>query len=253
MSSEADSGVQTRLMDCNCRIGTFEKMEPPHFTDLDGLLAEMDYLGIAEALVMHSWASCWAPRLGNEKIDELLAGHDNLYPCYVGLPGATGELPPPGEFAAHVREQHGAVRLFPASQAWNFTHWGAGDLLEALDARAVPTLIDMQQTNWDQIADVVARYEQLPLIVLGTSYRIIRNIYPLFEQYDNLYLESNTFQTVWGIEDVCERFGAERLIFGTGLPEMEGGGALAQLTYNGLTDAQTALIAGDNLRNLLGI
>ncbi len=253
MSSEADAGVQVRPMDCNCRIGTFEKMEPPHFTDLDGLLAEMDYLGIQQALVMHSWASSWAPRLGNEKIDELLAGHEDLYPCYVGLPGATGELPPPAEFAAHIRERHGAVRLFPVNQQWDFTHWGAGDLLEALDAHAVPTLIDMQQTNWAQIADILPRYQQLPLIILGTSYRITRHIYPLFEKHDNLYLESNTFQTTWGIEDVCERFGAERLIFGTGLPEMEGGGALVQLAYNCLTDAETALIAGDNLRNLLGI
>jgi hypothetical protein len=253
MSSETHSGAQFRVMDCNCRIGTFEKVEPPYFTDLAGLLTEMDYLGIQQALVMHSWASSWAPRLGNEKIDELLAGHENLYPCYVGLPGATDELPPPAEFAAHVREQHGAVRLFPVNHQWDFTQWGAGDLLEALDARAVPVLIDMQQTNWNQIAEVLARYQQLPVIVLGTSYRITRHIYPLFAKHANLYLESNTFQITWGIEDVCERFGADRLIFGTGLPENEGGGALAQITYNGLTDADTARIAGDNLRSLLGI
>jgi len=240
-------------MDCNCRIGTFEHMEEPHFTDVDGLLAEMEFIGISQALVMHSWASHWSPRLGNAKLDELIGDRDNLYPCYVALPSATGELAPPAEFAAEVRARRGAVRLFPAEHQWDFTPWCAGELLDALAARSVPALIDMGQTNWNQIAAVLEQYRELPLIILGTSYRINRHIYPLFKKYENLYLEVNTHVMTWSLEDISERFGAERLIFGTGLPETEAGGALAQVRYNKLSDADKARIAGGNLRSLLGM
>ena len=123
----------------------------------------------------------------------------------------------------------------------------------ALDAEAVPALIDIGQTNWSQVAAVLERYTKLPLVIMATSYRINRHIYPLFEKYDNLYLESHTYQIPWGIEDVSKRFGADRLIFGTSLPEMEGGAAIGQVLYADLSDEDKAKIAGGNLRRLLSI
>ncbi len=253
MSSEAGGGRAIQFMDCNCRVGDFEAMEESHFTDLGGLLAEMEYLGIVQALVMHSWASRWSPRLGNAKLDELIADQANLYPCYVGLPGATEELAEPAEFAAHVRAQNGAVRLFPANHQWDFADWCADSLLAALEAAAVPALIEIGQTNWSQVAAVLERYNGLPLIIMETSYRINRHIYPLFEKYDNLYLETHTYQTPWGLEDVSKRFGADRLIFGTSLPDMEGGAAIGQVLYADLSEADKAKIAGGNLRHLLNL
>jgi predicted TIM-barrel fold metal-dependent hydrolase len=245
--------MQLQFMDCNCRIGAFEAKEEPHFTDLDGLLAEMTYLGVADALVMHSWASRWSPREGNRKLEELISGRENLRPCYVALPAATGELAEPTEFAAQVRGRKGAVRLCPRDHQWDFTPWCAGSLLEALDARRVPVLIDIGQTSWDQVAVVLERYRQLPVIILNTSYRVDRHIYPLFQAYPNLYLETYTYKMTWGIEDISSRFGADRLIFGTGLPETDGGGALAQVLYADLSDDEKAKIAGGNLRRLLGL
>ena len=253
MGSAPECGARLRFMDCNCRIGTFEAREEAHFTDICSLLTEMEYLGIAEALVMHSWASRWSPRDGNCKLDEMIAGRENLRPCYVGLPAATDELDPPAEFAAQVRSRNGAVRLFPRDHQWEFTPWCAGSLLQALAAEHVPVLIDIGQTSWDQVATVLERYPQLPLLLLNTSYRIDRRIYPLFEAHEKLYLVTHSYQMTWGIEDISCRFGAERLIFGTGLPESDGGGPLAQVLYADLSDDEKALIAGGNLRRLLGL
>jgi len=52
---------------------------------------------------------------------------------------------------------------------------------------------------------------------------------------------------------VTERFGPERLVFGTGLPEFDGGGPVSQVMYSRLPREQKALIAGGNLRRMLGI
>ena len=251
-ASECSTGG-VRFMDCNCRIGTFEAMEPAQFTDLESLLSEMQYVGIAEAVVMHTWSSRWSPRKGNEKIDELISGHDNLYPCYVGLPGATEEIEPPAAFADRAKANRGVVRLFPVEHQWDFAEWCAGDLLSALADRAVPVMIDIKQTSWSEVAAVIARYDQLPVIILDTSYRIDRHIYPLFAQHQNLYLETHTYQIPWGIEDVCRRFGADRLIFGTDLPEISAGGAIAQVMYADISEDEKRQMAGGTLRRLLGI
>ncbi|MFO7945294.1 MAG: amidohydrolase family protein [Armatimonadota bacterium] len=242
-----------RYMDCNCRIGTFEEMEDCYFTEIDSLLAEMEYLGIGDALVLHTWASRWSPPKGNKQLDEILADYDNLYPCYVGLPPVTGELPDPEEFAAAVRQNHGAVRLFPSEHQYDFTPWCVGELLEPLADHGVPLMIEITQTNWDQVAAILDAFPDLPLVLLDTYYRINRHIYPLMDKHENLHLETHTYQVPFGIEDVTRRFGAQRLLFGTNLPENEGGGALAQLEYADLPEEHKQQIAGGNLRNLLGI
>ena len=249
------NGTEGRLryMDCNCQIGPFEEMEAAYFTSLDDLLAEMEYLGIESALVMHTWASRWSPAKGNEKIDAALADHDHLYPCYVGLPPATGELPEPGDFAQTVRSNHGAVRLFPSDHQFNFTPWCIGDLLAALQDASIPVLIDIKHTSWDEISDVLAQFPDLPLVILDLYYRVNRHIYPLLEKHPNLHIETHTYQIPFGIEDVSRRFGAEHLLFGTNLPVNEGGGALAQIEYSKLSDQDRQLIAADNLKRLLGI
>lgn len=246
-------GAPIRFLDCHCQIGSFEGMEEAHFTRVDELLAEMEYLGIAEALVTHRWASRWAPRRGNEKLDAVIATYPNLYPCYVALPPGTDESAPPREFAETVKAQHGAVRVCPSDHQWRLTDWCAGGLLEALEAQAVPVLVAISQTSWDDVAAVLERYRRLPVIVLDTSYRINRTIYPLFARYANLHLETHSYQIPWGIEDVTRRFGAERLVFGTGLPESDGGGPISQVMYSALSDEQRALIAGGTMRRMLGI
>lgn len=252
MSNSAD-GTLIRFMDCHCQIGSFEGMEESHFTTVEDLLAEMEYLGISEALVTHRWASRWSPHLGNEKLDETIAPHPNLYPCYVALPPATGEIAPPAEFARAVKANHGAVRVCPNDHQWRLTDWCAGELLEALEAENIPVLVAMQQASFDDIAGTLERYGGLHIIVMDTSYRINRTIYPLFARYPNLHLEIHSYQIPWGIEDVVRRFGAERLVFGTALPESDGGGPISQVVYSPLPDEQKALIAGGNLRRMLGI
>lgn len=250
--SATDEG-RLRYMDCNCQLGPFEEMEPPYFTEIDSLVAEMEYLGIESALVMHTWASRWSPARGNEKIDEMLADYDHLYPCYVGLPSATHELPDPGEFAENVRANHGAVRLFPSDHQFRLTPWCIGGLLAALEGESVPLMIDIKQTNWDEIAGILASFPDLPVVILDLYYRMNRYMYPLLEDHPNLHIETHTYQIPFGIEDVTRRFGPERLLFGTNLPVNEGGGALAQIAYSKLSDEHKQMVAGNNLRRLLGI
>ena len=76
-------------------------------------------------------------------------------------------------------------------------------------------------------------------------------MYPLFEKYKGLRIEAATYQVNFGIEEICRRFGAHRLLFGTGLPFTEAGPSIAQITYADVSDDDKRRIAGDNLRELL--
>jgi hypothetical protein len=254
MGDKSSAGGRTiRFFDCNMRVGRAGVIRPEHILDVPGLLGEMDYLGIESALVHHAWGPEWDAGGGNRKLLEELNGCGRMVPCFTPLPHATQELAEPAVFAADVRERRGAVRLYPKLHNYPLSDWCVGPLLSALADHRVPALIELAQVEWNELAYMLQTYPALPVILLATSYRINRCIYPLFEQHDNLYLEIATYQIMRGIEDVCRRFGHERLVFGTGLPLTDGGGPIAQVRYAELPEASKRLIAGGTLAKLLGV
>jgi len=245
--------AEIEFFDCNARIGHPTVYREGQVTTKAELLAEMDHAGIDCALVYHSIAREWCPQEGNDALGRELGGEARLFPCFVGLPEATHELAGPDRFAEQVRELSGAVRLFPKEHNFSLSGWSTAGILGALQNRRVPVILDISQTSWDELSRLLGTYGDLPVILLDTYYRLDRYLYPLWETHDNLYLETTTYQVFRGIEAVCERFGPERLVFGTNLPDLETGGAVAQVLYAELDETAKAAIAGGTLKRLLGI
>ena len=245
------STINHSLFDCNCQIGRYGVKHPEAFTTADELVREMEHCGIGEALVYHSMAKEYAPSVGNEMLLAEIAGKP-LHPCWIVMPHHTGEMPPPGELLTQMKAKGvRALRAFPAAQNFRLSDWCAGDLLGMIEAYGIPFFLDMDQTNWEDVAGILKSHPRLNLILLRTSYRIDRYVYPLFEKYEGLRIEAATYQIASGIEEICRRFGAGRLLFGSGLPFTEAGPSIAQITYAEISDEEKRAIAGGNLRGLL--
>jgi predicted TIM-barrel fold metal-dependent hydrolase len=240
------------FFDCNTRIGPWVNRRPWQFSTTEGLLQEMDRVGIAEALVHSATASEHAPAMGNAELIEELDGQDRLHPCWVLMPHHTGEIQPPEELVASMLEQGvRAARVFPKRHQFLLIESTCGPLLDALAAHRVPLLVEIAETSWSEIDEVLGRHSGLELIVQEAFYRIDRYVYPLMEKYRGLHLETATYVVHRGIEAICERFGAERLIFGTAMPIRDPGGAISPITYADIGDEGKQMIAGENLRRLL--
>jgi predicted TIM-barrel fold metal-dependent hydrolase len=195
----------------------------------------------------------YAPSVGNNTLLKEIEGKP-IQPCWVVMPHNTGEMPPPDELLAQMsRRGVKAVRAFPVVQSFKLSDWCVGPLLDMLEAKKIPFFLDMDQTNWDEVAGMLKAHPHLKLVLLKTSYRCDRMLYPLFEKFDNLYLETATFQIMRGIEDVCRKFGPQHLVFGTGLPLLDAGGPIAQITYAELPLEHKRMIAGETLAGLLGL
>jgi hypothetical protein len=240
------------IFDCNARIGTRAAPPPCHISAVPDLLAEMDRIGIRQALVCHTWAEEWHPIDGNARLLRDLAGQDRLFPCFVGLPEATGEIDP-RELAAMARAMHGAVRIFPLAHEFRLTPWNMGSLLEALQEQGVPLLVTLTQTDYRDIQPTLEAFPGLPLVLLTTYYRQDRYLYALWERHDNLYVDLSGYLGFRAVEAVTRRFGVERIVFGSDLPMTDAGSALAMLTYAEISDDEKALLAGGTMRRLLGL
>jgi len=238
------------FFDCNARLGRSRRPRPTEFTTKQGLLREMDRCGIARALVYHAESLELSPSLGNERLLKEIAGEDRLAPCWMVLPPHTGEMTVP-DVDAMIAAGVQAVRLAPVTHKFPLNEAASASLLAALAARRVPLLLSLEESSWAEIDGLASRHAALPLIVLDVGYRCDRNLYPLLSKHKGLRVETATYTVHRGLEEVCAHFGPERLVFGTGMPQRDPGGAMAAVTYAEVGNSSRQMIAGGNLQGLL--
>jgi len=247
------------FFDCNCVIGRRSVRRAgiageAEIYSIESLLAEMDYAGIGDALVYHSLAKEYVPMLGNRRLMDEISGHERLHPCWVVMPDGTGEMPRPEALVNEMAERNvKAVRLFPTEHIFSLSDWNSGELLKELEKRGIVVIIEIDQVGWDGLHGLCSRYPNLRVIITRLGYRINRNLYPLLEKFKNLHIEISAYQMHKGIEALCARFGAERIIFGTRMPYFAAGQAVNMVNYSLINANEREMIAGGNLRRLLDI
>ncbi len=250
------------LFDANCALGAIAATPPGSYDDAAGLLRVMDRAGVDEALVYHSAAEHHDAALGNELLLNQTARQPRLHPCWVVLPNHTGELAGPeallGSMANHdVR----CVRLFP-NRIGPLRPYAYSDLLQALNRAGMVMLLDLEvghyntqraAIDWDGLDWLLGEHPRLAVVLPRAGQAMDRTLIPFLHSHPNLHIEMSYYVGTGGLERLCERVGAERVLFGTGLPRHEPGTAITLLTYSALDDRSKRLVAGENLRRLLSL
>jgi predicted TIM-barrel fold metal-dependent hydrolase len=246
------------LFDVYCFIGRWPTADLA-FHDCAGLLMRMDRLGIGKAVVCHTWAWQYDPVAGNRQLMADLtalpsASRDRLLPCWAVVPPATGEQGTAEELgaalnAAGVR----VVRLFPRDHNYRLGSHDAARLIAMLAARRILTLIDLDQTSWEEIDRVAERAPDVRLVVCRVGYRGLRRMAGVLARRPNCAIDLSYFGSHEGVEWLVERFGAERLLFGTAGPLADGGGAVTRLMLSRISDEDRNAIGAGNAERLLDV
>ena len=239
------------LYDANCAVGPWPTDRPVYET-VDELLAEMTRLGIERALVSHTLARTYDPPYGNRLLMQEIAGHDRLSPCWTLLPPACGEMGPLDVLLAEMEDhQVRAVRLYPREHTFSLDDWQCGKLLSALAERRYVVLLDLAETNWQDVERICRTYAGLSLVVTRAGYRQLRPLFALLERCENLFCDLSNLCTYLGVEEILDRFDSGRMLFGTGLPTADPGGPIARLYYTLAPQADVAAMAHGNIERLL--
>ncbi|MFI7633631.1 amidohydrolase family protein [Nonomuraea sp. NPDC049400] len=197
---------------------------------------EMGRLGIDRACVTHTLSLYSDPRAGNEAL--LALDDPRLIPVPVVVPGETGE------------ESHGAgmIRLCPERHRFDLTGPHA---LRCLAALGLPMAIDLDETSPAQLRHLAELLPDLPILVLNPGYRRLRALAELMTEAPNVRAEIGTVNTQGGVEWLAARFGAERLVFGTGAPVSDDCGPRFLLDHLDLPPEDVERIAAGTLEELL--
>ena len=229
-------------------------VNPGSFYTVEALERKMLHYGIGKALVYHSMAKEYSPVLGNELLLEEIKGHPSLYPVWVVMHHHTQEFPEPDALIRGMRASGvKAVRMFPGQWEQNFSlaEWNCRELFTVLQEYRIPVMLGLDSTDWDGFYDLLSSYPQLNVIMTEADYRIDRNLYSLLKKFDNLFIEIMGYKVHNGIEEICRRFGAHRLIFGSGMP-VYSGAVVCMVTYARISGEEKKQIASGNLEKLTG-
>lgn len=255
------------FFDCNCEIGPRTDKDPAAPWSTEDVLKWMDQCSIDGALVVHTLSVTHDPVQAREMLArEVRKAPKRLFPCWTAIPPCPGDHQPrPGELIDAMRTQKvRAVKLFPKTHNWPLTVDVVGPLLETLERERILTLI-----NFDEMPDarlgtyghlayatldaLLLKFPRLPVLLQRVWWSAQRMVAALMQRHRHLYIEFANYQINRGLEEYSKFFGAERLLFGSGLPLMSAGAARAFVDYAMLSKKQKELIAGGNLARLLGV
>jgi predicted TIM-barrel fold metal-dependent hydrolase len=247
-----------KFFDCNSSFGA--SMNPPikYAETAQELLKEMDYYGISEALVHHSRQHDDSPDVGNAILLREIEGIDRLHGTFAILPTHTGELGTVETLLNNMKEKN--VRsfwAFPAEHKYLMSRTALADLYDIMVERNIPLFISINESSgvsgWHLVDKILSDAPQLTLAVTEHgSWGHDRFFRPLIEKYENLYLEISRYELDGGIRDFVRKYGADRLLFGTGFPNWNPGGPILTLTQADITNKEMEMIASGNLERILG-
>ena len=247
------------FFDCNASFGVSAKPPLHYSADADALIAQMDFCGIDRALVWHASMREGSPVEGNRTLTEALRGRERLIGTWAILPHQTGEQPPPEDFLVQMAANSiRALWAWPSQHRYLLSKGGMGDLLAVIEQRRVPLFMNVEEyyggTNpgWATVEGILRDFPHLTFCAMPVSdWGQDRCFRPLVEQYERLHVGIESYQLAGGIPDFCHRYGAERLLFGSGHPRVAMGGARTLLERVEISDRDKQAIAGGNLDRLL--
>lgn len=226
-----------RVVDVNRILGPVPVGDVPS-RDVPGLLAELDRLAIDAACVVHSHALYYDP-VAPADVPE----HPRLTSVPVVVPGPLG---------APVPADGRLVRLCPAEHRYALAGPHGLELARELAERNITVLLGWESTSPGEIHRLATEAPTLRIVLINTGYRALRELADLMDTHAELRVDTASLCGHLQVEWVANRYGARRVLFGTGAPETDDAGPRFQLDHLELAAQDVELIAGGNILELLG-
>jgi predicted TIM-barrel fold metal-dependent hydrolase len=246
-----------QYFDAYAGYGPFNNKDPQARWTLEHLLEDLDLASIDGALVHHNMAQTYDPMFINRRMIHELAPHrDRLAPCFAALPDVAGDFPSPKDFLKELKDNNvRAVRIDP--DRYNFpaieSIWAP--LRDALQYQQILCIFPVTYgggQDFLKLDAILSIFNRGPCLIVNHGWTHFHAVASLMTRHPQLHLEFSHFQANRAPEVFAGRFGAQRCLFGSGLPHRAPGAARGFFDYSLLPAADVEKITHGNLTRLLG-
>ena len=241
-----------RIVDMNVALGARDVDKNTLTTE--ALLSVMDDHRIERAVAYHVLAK-FDHCSGNAKMAEIARNSGGRIGMCAVLDPVLGADSLPGvgtlkERLCAVGAE--AIRVFPTELRVTFSPFYFEEILDAAEALSMPLIVDEELAVapvhglFERLPDMAARYPHVKFVFLRYGTCNLRHILPLVTKCTNVYFTMEKMLDYKQIEEICERGGADKLLFGSGYPALPHAGALGLATYAEIGEEERAGILAKN-------
>ncbi len=246
----------TMIFDSWTMYGPGPGRDPDEKWKLEQLVDDMDFYGITGALVRHEQGYYYDPMFVNRMlVKEISAYRKRLFPCWLVMPHQAGDFPEPKELQKMMEgEDIRAVWMVPEKQGYPVHRDVLGPLADYLNESRIPILLSIKDIvpTYENILAFCRIFNKCPVIIgearWASYWRLISSV---MDACPNAFLEFHKFQGNRAVEMFSERYGSERLMFGSGLLRCSAGAARGFVDFSLLDKKRVEKFAGKNLAKLL--
>ena len=209
-------------------------------------------LGIVASAYMNLDRGCGTLRQTNDLTRNFCREKAGRYPVLRLLPpGYPDEYYTRDEMVRLSTEEKALFRVCPGQDASPFTPWMFDWMLDVLVETKTPLLVSLQELDLRDAAAVKTAYPDLRLVITNTTQWMNRQYIRFAQHFPEVYFDTSNIIEYYGIENIVNLLGAQRILFGTYMPEKEPYDKVFQLLYCELSDEQKHLIAHGNFERLV--
>lgn len=225
------------------------------FPEAADLLEHMDYLGVDRMLVEARSAVEYSPILGNQKLLESLAPHqDRLKPVFIITPADYYETGTLDWLKNQAAAGNRAFRIRPAQSRFPVRQ------IERLLAELAPCcpLLMMDAGfgagEWDcrDLEELARKFPTVNFLLTRQMWGGFGHVLDLMWRLQNIYLDISWLHMRDTFELIRDEYGIQRLVFGLGF-KSHYGAAIGALAHSSLSETEKEAVAHGNLERLLGI
>jgi len=110
----------------------------------------------------------------------------------------------------------------------------------------MPLLMNVGEYSYEEVAEVAQNFPDLKLVLLRPGLNRSRVTFPLMKKTKNVYFDISVMLDTGLLTEVVSKFGSERLLYSSCLPNFEPAGPLGLVMYADITDADRRAIFAEN-------
>ncbi|MBP3634301.1 MAG: hypothetical protein J6J43_06985 [Oscillospiraceae bacterium] len=241
------------FIDARCQLGRRGIVREGEPVTKSDILELMDRCSIEKAIAYHAMAKEGDMKAGNDLLLQETEGDERFIRQWCAMPSTFGEFMGAEELAEQMKKHHvSSIRLFPKTHGYSVKPYAMGKFMDVMAQCHVPVFLTYAECgSEDNLYSLLSSYPEVNFIISDASYRENRKLFPLMEQCKNLLLGTGNFVVHGGVKLICDYFGAERMIFDTGLPMGSATAAVALICYAEISEEEKQLIAHGNIERLL--
>jgi predicted TIM-barrel fold metal-dependent hydrolase len=256
-----------RFFDCGAMAGRHPVPRAGRVASPEELLREMDRFRIEQSLFSAYRFEAEATEAMNRATFAAARNSSRLVPCGVmtGAPSRIGRTLAQ-EANDLIASGARAIRMVPSegpsASPLTLRRFALDPLLDRIQRSATPLLIDAAEFHtaqgaatsaFEQIAAMAAGFPRLPIVLLQPKYNAQADLIAVLRRYRNVYCTIPLLGLFREMESLAAIAGADRLLFGAYLPNSDPALPIGMITYSKLPVREREMIAGGNLRRLLGV